>query len=175
MRSLALSCLSSSLFLLPVGITVAVYLGIESQKVLDAIHGKIPPSALIPTVPRPKGPRVIETDMYCNKSYAVLPFPGRYACKWGFLSLWPAPFPSAPFRKSNRNGWYQFPWIRPVDWLEWLSARRIFSHHTPPSGATSLELATGNFGLGADATRLSLIRDQWVQRVNNKWGRVDSA
>lgn len=86
MRTLGLSCLSSTLFLLPVIITVVVYAGIESQKVLDVLHGKIPLSATVPTVARPKGPRVIATDMYCNKSYAVMPFPGRYMYnpnQWG--------------------------------------------------------------------------------------------
>ena len=86
MRTLGLTCLSSTLFLLPVFVTVVVYAGIESQKVLDVLHGKIPLSAMVPTVPRPKGPRVIETDMYCNKSYAILPFPGRYMCKFALSS-----------------------------------------------------------------------------------------
>jgi hypothetical protein len=136
MRTFGLTCLSSTLFLLPVFVTVVVYAGIESQKVLDVLHGKIPLSALVPTVPRPKGPRVIETDMYCNKSYAVLPFPGRYMCKCFF-----AFHPAIP---NEERTLVPISMVPSVGWL-----RRASRFLTPLTGTT------GNFGLGASATRLS--------------------
>jgi hypothetical protein len=157
MRTAGLTCLSSTLFALPIIITVIIYCGIESHKVLDVLHGKIPLSALLPTVPRPKGPRVIETDMYCNKSYAILPFPGRYMCK----SSSPSFHPATP--KLDRETLEPIPLVPSVGWpLAGCDARRFCA---PPSGATS---PTSNFALGAAATRQSQFGTSGCsRRVNN--------
>jgi hypothetical protein len=132
MRTLGLTCLSSTLFVLPVIVTVIVYAGIESQKVLDVLHGKIPLSATVPTVPRPKGPRVIETDTYCNKSYAILPFPGRYMCKSRspLLQL-PSGHPEKE-AKTGSDGWL----------AGWLATGEQVLHPTQWSERRA------NFGLG---------------------------
>jgi len=81
---LILTLFSGALFLLPVGVTFSTYVGIESQKVMDVVHGKIPngynPDGTL------RGPRVVKTDMYCQKSFGVIPYPGRYVYnpnQWG--------------------------------------------------------------------------------------------
>jgi len=76
-----LSLFSGSLFILPVAVTVGTYIGIESQKVIDVVHGKPPANV------NPDGtPRIVGTSQYCQKAFGFQPFPNRYIYnpnQWG--------------------------------------------------------------------------------------------
>ncbi len=82
--TILLTRLSSSLMLLPVGVTLAVYAGIQTQQIVNAIHGKIPPGAITSLGPNgnPMPAPIIATTMYCQKETAVEAFPYRYICQF---------------------------------------------------------------------------------------------
>ena len=63
------SLLSIGLFILPIAITLAILIGVETWRVST---GKAPLSS--------QDNRII-TEMYCQKEYGVQPNPGRYVCK----------------------------------------------------------------------------------------------
>jgi hypothetical protein len=64
-----LSLLSIGLFILPIAITLAILIGVETWRVST---GKMPLSSQ---------DNRITTGMYCQKEYGVQPNPGRYVCK----------------------------------------------------------------------------------------------
>jgi hypothetical protein len=63
------SLLSIGLFILPIAITLAILIGVETWRVST---GKLPLSSQ---------DNRITTEMYCQKEYGVQPNPGRYVCK----------------------------------------------------------------------------------------------
>jgi hypothetical protein len=78
-----LSIFSGALFVLPVAVTGGLYVGLQHQKVIDAVHGKPPPNS------NPDGtPRVVETTQYCQKAYGIDPYPFRYTCTY-FQGFYP--------------------------------------------------------------------------------------
>jgi hypothetical protein len=64
-----LSLLSIGLFILPIAITLAILIGVETWRVST---GKMPLSSQ---------DNRITTEMYCQKEFGVQPNPGRYVCK----------------------------------------------------------------------------------------------
>ncbi|KAF2104152.1 concanavalin A-like lectin/glucanase [Rhizodiscina lignyota] len=71
-----LALLSGSLFILPVAVTIGVFLGVERQRIFsgDASTGGGGGGGGIFGLGRPK----VTTDTYCQKSYGITPFPGRW-------------------------------------------------------------------------------------------------
>src|SRR5436305_5643968 len=63
------SLLSIGLFILPIAITLAILIGVETWRVST---GKLPLSSQ---------DNRITTKMYCQQEYGVQPNPGRYVCK----------------------------------------------------------------------------------------------
>jgi hypothetical protein len=84
---LLLSLLSGSLMLLPVGVTLGVYAGIQTQQIVNAIHGKIPPGAITTLAPNgnPIAPNITTTTMYCQPEADIEVAPYRYICEYLFL------------------------------------------------------------------------------------------
>ncbi|KAF2459007.1 concanavalin A-like lectin/glucanase domain-containing protein [Lineolata rhizophorae] len=81
-----LTLFSAGLFVLPAAITVGGYIGIEYQKVFHG-EGRPAPGTNNPLGPGPDGDgRIIETNTWCQKSFGITPFPGRYVFnpnQWG--------------------------------------------------------------------------------------------
>ena len=77
------SLLSGVLLLLPIVITVGIYIGIESQKIFNGgFDGKYGvPGSGGSTLDRD----VVETSMYCQKLIGITPKGSRYTCEL-FLS-----------------------------------------------------------------------------------------
>jgi hypothetical protein len=88
-----LSLLSIGLFILPIAITLAILIGVETWRVST---GKMPLSSQ---------DNRITTQMYCQKEFGVQPNPGRYVCK-------AFPPPALAFRVPPRLGSPQ-PWKQP--------------------------------------------------------------
>jgi hypothetical protein len=77
-----LNIFSGSLFLLPILVTLGVYVGVENQKVLKVVQGKPPPGV------NPDGTqKIIQNEQYCQKAYGIEPYPYRYICKY-FFPTW---------------------------------------------------------------------------------------
>jgi hypothetical protein len=73
-----LALASASLLCLPIAVTLGVFAGLENQKIIDLLHGKVPP----PSSTNPDGtPRLGGTSTYCQKSIGIQPAPGRYICE----------------------------------------------------------------------------------------------
>ena len=73
------SLLSIGLFILPIAITLAILIGVETWRVST---GKLPLSSQ---------DNRITTEMYCQKEYGVQPNPGRYVCKSPCISSFGSP------------------------------------------------------------------------------------
>lgn len=101
-----LNLFSGSLFLLPILVTLGVYVGVENQKVIKVVQGKPPPGV------NPDGTRrIIKDEQYCQKAYGIEPFPYRYICEY-LLSIQSYRFTLAIPRDM---GCIIFPWsnLRP--------------------------------------------------------------
>jgi hypothetical protein len=71
--------LSGALILLPIAITVGVYIGIESQKIFNGgFGGKYGVPGAGGSSP---GRNVVETNMYCQKLIGITPRGSRYTCE----------------------------------------------------------------------------------------------
>jgi hypothetical protein len=99
------SLLSTSLMLLPVGVTLGVYAGVQTQQIVNAIHGKIPPGAITQIDPfgNPVPAPVITTTMYCQDEAAIEVYPFRYVCK--YTSVLPLLCPSRTSNRVKRPRW----------------------------------------------------------------------
>jgi hypothetical protein len=76
---LAHSLLSGALLLLPIAITVGIYIGIESQKIFnDGFEGRYGVPGAGGSSP---GRNVVETNMYCQKLIGITPQGSRYTCE----------------------------------------------------------------------------------------------
>lgn len=116
-----LSLLSIGLFILPIAITLAILIGIETWRVST---GKLPLSSQ---------DNRITTEMYCQKEYGVQPNPRRYVCKPPCISSPGAPRPALKTqpRAPSENGLvpiqrllfftliYQGANLRPVNPNQW--------------------------------------------------------
>jgi hypothetical protein len=84
------SLLSGALILLPIAITVGIYVGIESQKIFN---GGFDGSYGVPGSGNSNPDRnVVETSMYCQKLIGIRPAGSRFTCE---LSSSQRPFLSA--------------------------------------------------------------------------------
>src|SRR5258708_891134 len=77
-----LSLLSGALLVLPVAVTVGVYIGIESQRIF---HGGdfngFTTGGNGGGGGGGGGHHKLTTETFCQKAYGITPFPGRYVCK----------------------------------------------------------------------------------------------
>lgn len=73
----ALTLLSGGLFVLPVLVTVGVFIGVENQALFHG-NGQIGSGWFSPGG---GGGARITTQTYCQKSYGITPYPGRYICE----------------------------------------------------------------------------------------------
>jgi len=64
-----LSLLSIGLFILPIAITIAILVGVETWRVSQGKPGLATQD------------NRLTTDMYCQKEYGIQPNPGRYVCE----------------------------------------------------------------------------------------------
>jgi hypothetical protein len=74
------SLLSGVLLLLPIAVTVGIYIGIESQKIFNGGFdgGKFGVPGSGGSQP---GRDVVETNMYCQKLIGITPTGSRYTCE----------------------------------------------------------------------------------------------
>lgn len=80
----ALSLLSGGLFILPVLVTVGIFIGAEHHALFSG-DGKIGSGFFGPGGgggPGGTGGPRITIETYCQKSYGVTPDPGRYVCEY---------------------------------------------------------------------------------------------
>lgn len=76
----ALALLSGGLFVLPVAVTVGVFLGVEWHNIFNK-DGRRPSSGLFGTPGGGPGGSTITTDIFCQKAYGASFFPDRYICE----------------------------------------------------------------------------------------------
>lgn len=67
-----LSLLSGTLLVLPIAVTIGVYIGVEHQQLFNQDHG----GGLFGT-----GRVKLTTERYCQKFNGITPDPGRYTCE----------------------------------------------------------------------------------------------
>jgi hypothetical protein len=137
----SLALLSGSLLCLPIIVTGGIYTGVESQKIIDLTHGKIPPQS------SPGAPKIGSTGTYCQQSYGITPYPGRYICKSSPLPLSSTSIlllhlcvsggflTSAASVCSSHQASRRRPWTVWAPLLPWLGMRRL-----------AISLATANHG-----------------------------
>jgi hypothetical protein len=78
---LAHSLLSGALLLLPIAITIGIYIGVESQKIFNnGFKGSygVPTGNGGSATPGGNG---VETNMYCQKLIGIIPKGSRYICE----------------------------------------------------------------------------------------------
>jgi hypothetical protein len=91
--------LSGVLLLLPIAITVGIYIGIESQKIFNGgFGGKYGIPGAGGSSP---GRNVVETNMYCQKLIGITPRGSRYTCESASLLQF-----SRPTRSCHHCSWF---------------------------------------------------------------------
>jgi len=84
------SLLSGAMLLLPICITVGIYIGVEFQKIFG--NDKFGGSYGVPTSggssSSPGGNGKVETSMYCQKLIGITPKDSRYTCEY-LLKVFP--------------------------------------------------------------------------------------
>ena len=101
-----LSLLSGALLVLPVAVTVGVYIGMESQRIFHGGDfngfttggnggggGGVGGGG--------GGHHKFTTETFCQKAYGITPFPGRYICK----------APAFTFHSPAQHGWLRWLWF----------------------------------------------------------------